>query len=217
MIQYWPAERAIYRGHESGIDGRRFNPGFGKPTRFAFFTYRKPRRFPFLKPKAANVAVLYGGNVVEVAIAETLFHDLPLTLGATLLHPTYCNYAYSRMTPTRKLKLAALHGNGLRRLGLRNDQICDTDAIEYPDTVKWAEALHSRLDLALDGLVWMSRQFNHEEAIVLFGDRVTQQDLELDDEERDIPFATGKGLGMLLIAAERARIRVQTPPAAYLS
>jgi hypothetical protein len=206
MIEFWPVGKVIYRGHKSGVDGRRFNPGYGKPTRFAFFIVN-----------GNNVPVFYGGNAIEVAIAETLFHDLPVHAGATLLHLSYCNYAYSKMTTNRKLKLAAFHSDGLRRLGLRNNQIIDTDAVEYPDTVLWAKALHSRGDLALDGLVWMSRQFNREQAIVLFGDRVAKNDLELDDEEKDIPFAKGKGLAELLMAAERACIRVQTPPDPYLS
>jgi hypothetical protein len=41
--------------------------------------------------------------------------------------------------------------------------------------------------------------------------------MELDDEEKDIPFAKGKGLAALIVAAEHARIRVQTPPNPYLS
>jgi len=206
LVEPWPVGKAMYRGHRSGTDGRRFNPGYGQPTRFAFF-----------QDNGTNVPVFYAGNTVDVAIAETLFHDLPLEHGAALLFFRFSDVAYSRMVPKRDLRLGVLHGDGLRRLGLRNHQLCDTDAVEYPDTVLWAAALHSRRDLALDGLVWMSRQFNREEAVVLFGDRVAIDDFELDLYEKDIPFEAGRGLGTLLIAAERAGVVVQTPPNPFLS
>jgi hypothetical protein len=198
----------MYRGHGLGTDPRRFNPGVGSPTRFAFF------------PDAttgATVPVFYAGNTVDVAIAERLFHDLPLGPGSALVVPRYRNVAYSKLAPRRNLRLAALYSDGLRRLGLQNHQICDTDAVEYPDTVRWAAALHSRTDLALDGIVWMSRQFNSEHAVVLFGDRVLSTDLDVDPDDNDIPFATGRGLGTLLIAADRARVHVQTPSTPYLT
>jgi hypothetical protein len=175
-------------------------------------------RFAFFQDRTGTtVPVLYAGATVAVAIAETLFHDLPVGMGATLLFVRYQRVAYSKMVLNRALRLAVLHSDGLRRLGLHNNQLCDTDAIEYLDTVLWAAALHSRLDLALDGLVWMSRQFNSEAAVVLFGDRVARDDLELDPEENDVSFDRGAGLGMLLIAGDRAGIRVQTPPNPFLS
>lgn len=203
----WPTGTVLYRGHESGPFGRRFNPHFGGPRRFSFFQDKTHK----------NVPVLYAGKTIDVAIAETLFHDLPIDVGATLLAVTYEKVSYSRIVSTRALRLAALHSGGLRRLGLENKQLIDTDAIEYEDTVKWAKALHSRDDLNLDGLTWMSRQFNSEVAVVLFGDRVSVGDLELDADEQDIPFSRGQGLGKLLIAADSAGIRVQPPATPFLS
>jgi hypothetical protein len=43
--------------------------------------------------------------------------------------------------------------------------------IDYPDTARWAEALHHQF-ADVDGLVWMSRQRDRDQALVLFGDRV---------------------------------------------
>jgi hypothetical protein len=201
VIEPWDIGTVLFRGHLCGPFGRRFNPEFGGPKRFSFFE----------DEHGHNVPVLYAGKTIEVATAETLFHDLPRKKGATLFTHDYNKVSYSKMTTTKELRLAALHSDGLRALELENKQLIDTDAIEYPDTVKWAKALHSRDDLALDGLTWMSRQFNSHQSVVLFGDRVTEADLELDPTEKDIPFQTGEGLRKLLIAAGRARIHVQTP------
>lgn len=201
VFETWDIGTVLFRGHDCGPYGRRFNPKYGGPKRFSFF-----------QDKAGdNVPVLYAGKTIEVAIAETLFHDLPRKKGATLFRHDYHDISYSKMTTTRELRLAALHSDGLRALELENKQLIDTDAIEYPDTVKWAKALHSRDDLALDGLTWMSRQFNSHQSVVLFGDRVTEDNLELDPTEQDIPFRTGDGLRKLLSAADRAKITVQTP------
>lgn len=208
LIETWAAGELMFRGHALGTDPRRFNPGFGSPTRFAFFAD---------SVTGSTVPVFYAGSTVKVAVAERLFHDLPLGPGSTLVFPQYCDVAYSKLAPRRPLRLGALHSDGLRRLGLRNHQICETDAVEYPDTARWAAALHSRMDISLDGLVWMSRQFNSEKAVVLFGDRVKLTDFDVDTQENDIPFAKGKGLGTLLIAADEAGILVQTPPAPFLT
>lgn len=208
-IETWDIGTTLFRGHDSGPHGRRFNPKYGGRKRFSFFP----------DEKGHNVPVLYAGRTIEVAIAETLFHDLPTVKGATLLadkEPKYTEYSYSKMFTTRELRLAALHSWGLRSLELKNHQIIDTDAREYPDTVKWAEALHSRADLALDGLTWMSRQFNREQSVVLFGDRVKEDDLELDPVEKDISFGHGDGLRRLLLAADRAKIRVQPPKGGFV-
>ncbi|MFF0492559.1 RES family NAD+ phosphorylase [Nocardia sp. NPDC004068] len=206
LIETWPQGREMYRGHTRGRSPREFNPGVGKPGRFSFFADTGGKTVP----------ILYAGNTVDVAIGERLFHDLPLGSGAVLVSKQYRTVAYSRLAPRRRLRLASLHGDGLRRLGLRNHQLIDTDAIDYPDTVQWAAALHARADLALDGLIWMSRQFNTGQAVVLFGDRVAASDLDVDPDVNDRSFYQGGGLGLLLDAAERAGIRVGTP-SRYLS
>src|SRR4051812_26087696 len=63
-IEQWPVGTVLYRGHEFGPYGRRFNPRFGGPRRFSFFQDKTGK----------NVPVLYAGKTIDVAIAETLFH-----------------------------------------------------------------------------------------------------------------------------------------------
>lgn len=54
--------------------------------------------------------------------------------------------------------------------------VTDTDADAYCDTVRWAEAAY---DAEFDGLVWMSRRCNTDQAYVFVGNRTEQADFEL--------------------------------------
>lgn len=144
----------FYRVHSSALTVTRFNPGFGAPTRFAFFG-------------SPAVPVLYAAESENAAIAESLLHNVPKT-GGVLLYPTYADQVMGRLVVTRPLRLAKLRGLGLRALGVKATDVTDTDASEYPVTVKWAEAAY---DAGFDGMSWTSRMCNDSRAVVLFGDR----------------------------------------------
>ena len=62
---------------------------------------------------------------------------------------------------TRRLRVAVLHGTGLRRLKVTAADLTSSPASSYGSTVRWAEAAHA---VGLDGLVWMSRQCNDAKA-----------------------------------------------------
>jgi len=162
------AGHELFRVHSLERDGDEFNPGFGKPTRFAFF------------PDVRNeiVPVLYSADTERAAISESLLHDTPLT-GGQLQPSGYKNHRMSRLLTSRDLNLVALLGTGLRRLGVRASEVTDTDASEYEMTVRWAEAAHAA---GFDGIAYMSRQCNSDQAYVFFGDRVTADDLEWDTD-----------------------------------
>lgn len=200
----WPAGLEIYRGHGAGRLGNVFNPGFGKPTRFAFFEDRT-------LASAGKVGVLYGGESSKVAISEYLFHDLPHGKGAVLPFAELVGKVSTRLVPARDLNLARLHDSGLRLLGIRNDQLIDTPASHYKRTVLWAQALHES-GAALDGLQWMSRQYNSQKAIVLFADRVSPAELIVDPAWSDLPYDSGLGLDEVFEAAAEAGILI-IPPA----
>lgn len=206
VFEIWPAGQPIIRVHQAGTDPRRFNPGYGSPTRFGFFA----------DSHGVTVPVWYGGESLDVAIAETLFHELPLGPGAVLTASVYLDRAHGTVAPRRPLQLVKLADNGLRALGLRAHQLTDTDAVDYSDTVKWAQALHSH-HTTVDGLVWMSRQFNSHRSMVLFGDRVKASDLDIDVLRPETVFSRGVGLGQLIISAASAEVLVEPPPGTYLS
>lgn len=69
----------------------------------------------------------------------------------------------------------------------------DTDASEYPRTVKWAEAAHAA---GFDGVVWTSRLCNDAGAVVLFGDRAGSAVVQ--DPSFGRYFASGPGLDWLI-------------------
>ena len=138
-----------------------FNPGFGEPTRFAFFG----------DPK---VSVLYAAETEEAAICETILHETPPGPG-TIMFDEIKDKVCAQITSTRDLKLAALMGDGLRKLGTEAEHVTGTAASEYGRTVLWAEAAHAA---GFDGLVWMSKRRNTDRAYILYGDKVSDVDLE---------------------------------------
>ena len=153
-IDTLPAGDLLYRVFTTTRDAAEFNPGVGTPTRFGFFG----------KPV---VPIMYAAETEEAAIAETLLHNVPAE-GGVLSYDRYSRKALVRITVTRDLRLAVLHGLGLRRLKVSADDVTSSPAFTYPTTVHWAEAAHA---IGLDGLVWMSRLCNDSKAYVFFGDR----------------------------------------------
>lgn len=141
----------------TAVEGRSattFNPGFGSPTRFAFFG-------------DPVIPVLYAAATQEAAVAETLLHDIPVD-GGILPYDTYARTVMARLEVAHPIRVGVLHGLGLRRLKVSAAELTASGAESYPETVKWAQAAH---DAQLDGLVWMSRLCNDAKVYVFFGDR----------------------------------------------
>ncbi len=148
------AGQELFRVHSSSRNTHQFKPGYGAPTRFAFFG-------------SPPVPVLYAAETTDAAIAESLLHDVPLQ-GGTLVPKLYRNKRMSRLLVQRELHLASFMGNGLRRLGLAAEQVTSTSAFHYDCTALWASAAYAA---GFDGIVYMSRQCNSDRAYVFFGNR----------------------------------------------
>ena len=73
--------------------------------------------------------------------------------------------------PQRDLQLVNLTTDGLHRLKVPKAELVASAPIDYLDTARWAQALHWQYP-AIDGLLWMSRQRDRDQALVLFGDRI---------------------------------------------
>lgn len=149
-----PAGDLLYRVVSAPRTATEFNPGKGAPTRFAFFG-------------TPVVPVMYAAETEVAAVAETLLHNIPAD-GGVVPYDRYSGKALVRLRVTRDLRLAVLHGLGLRRLKVVADDVTSSPASSYPATVRWAEAAHG---IGLDGLVWMARMCNDAHAYVFFGDR----------------------------------------------
>jgi hypothetical protein len=154
-----------------------------------------------------RVPVFYAAEGADAAISETVFHDLPVSAAERAVVPEsrLAAYGLAHVRARRDLTLIELHGHGLRRLDVRAENLTDTGPEEYPRTVQWARALHAAVPEA-DGLVWMSRQFNSERAVVLFGDRIDETDLEV--VVPGIPLRTGPGRAIVDRAANAAGVLI---------
>lgn len=150
--------------------------------------------------------MLYAADQVEGALSETVFHEIPVrgplkSIPLWRLKPL----GMSSLSPLRDLTLAQLYGLGLHRLGITREELIASNSAEYARTVLWARALHAhRPDL--DGLIWVSRQNDACCCLVLFGDRVREDDLRLF--RRPIPLTSEEGLAYVQKAAEAAGIAI---------
>lgn len=194
----WSAGQALIRVHPLRFGPAEFNPGHrgGVKGRFHFFRRAEDDTI---------VPVLYGAENRDAAIAEALFRDVSLT-GPTKVIPRHRlnGLALSTLRPARDLMLIELLGYGLRRLELLPEQLTSTGPEDYPRTMPWAKALHAAVPKA-HGLVWMSRLFNSARSVMLFGDRVSTDDLL---GEEPIALAFGPGLMLVEAAANAAGIVV---------
>lgn len=189
-----PEGHLLYRVHSSVRTVEDFNPGFGSPSRFAFFG-------------EPPVPVLYGADTEQASLAESLLHDVPAA-GGTLAYRQYADKVMGRLAVTRPLTLASLRGLGLRRLGVAARDVTDTDASEYPRTVLWARAAHAA---GFDGVAWTSRKCNDARAVVLFGDRCA--DAVRQDPSFGRLFQTGPGLDWLITTCLPLHVTVLPPGA----
>ncbi|GAA4119196.1 RES family NAD+ phosphorylase [Enteractinococcus coprophilus] len=161
-------QQLLYRvlNNDGGRRVTDFNPGYGAPTRFAFFT----------DDAGDIVPVLYAAYSAEAAISETLLRDIPAAGGA-LIPADYMRTVMAAFRTRRTLKLAKFMGTGLRALGTTHQALTSSDMHTYPKTVRWAQAAHRA---GYEGVAWMSNRCNDTVAVVLFGDRVESDALVAD-------------------------------------
>jgi hypothetical protein len=200
LFHAWPAGEPIVRVFNHDHLPNAFNPGKGGGVR---------GRFHFFEDSAgAVVPALYGSDQEDGAIAETVFHDVPVRGDhRVVLESRLAPLSIVTLFPARDLRLVELLGFGLQRLEVRAEELTSTEASEYVSTLRWAAAIHAAFG-DVDGLVWMSRQFNAARALVLFGDRVKSVELEIELVAPPIPLAFGPGRIRLDDAANRAGIAI---------
>jgi hypothetical protein len=192
LVTEWAAGRPIVRCHNARHGPAEFN------------RTASPGRFRPVRRRGRIVGTLYGSEDLAGAVSETVFHDLPVGAGPRFLRvEALAPVVASTLSARRLLRLASLHGHGLRRLGATRAQLIDSEADRYPWLAAWGQALHD-CPAAPDGLAWRSRHYDDSYALLLFGDRVRRRDLEV--VEPPLPLAVGRGLERLMELAERAGI-----------
>jgi hypothetical protein len=168
LIERWPAGKVIHVIHDTAYEPHSFNPGVDPrgqlrtPTRFAPIRNRNGRVVPYL----------YGGSTLDCAIFETVFHNVPFDAEDKFVDlDDFAQRGHGQVVPARDLHLVDLSSEGLHRLKVPKEELIASPARDYVDTARWAEAPHRQFK-AIDGLTWMSRQHDRDQALMLFGDRL---------------------------------------------
>lgn len=198
-VDVWPAGTEIVRVHSLARSPSAFNPDPGL-ARFR----------PVNNPTGALVATLFGGEAVEAAFAETVFHDLVPAARRSLSFARIEQRAVSWFQLTRDLRLGQLHGFGLLRAGVKASELTDTPPRTYRQTARWGQAIYEHPE-RVDGIAWMSRQFNSQRALMLWGDRVSEADIGFRSGST-LPLFMGAGLELVSDIALRAGlVRIDRP------
>lgn len=196
LVRTWPKGDPIIRCYKGTMGAHEFN------------VTNASRRFRPVTSNGAIVPTLYGADLVEGALSESVFHDVPVRgKGRRIQRKTLVQWIRSTLIPARDLQLVQLHGAGLSRLGVTHAELIESSARQYPRTAAWGQALYDAGDY--DGLVWRSRQFNDAYSLMLWGDRVDRfKDLKLDTTTPPLSLWVGPGFDELQQLANDLRITV---------
>jgi hypothetical protein len=197
LLETWTSGERLVRCHKSHFGATEFNPGVGLG-----------RFHPFADRGGHGVPTIYGASTLDGAFSETLFHNVPVRgPGKAIRRSSLTAMLVSVLVPLRDLTLVQLHGHGLRRLEVSRAELIESNSEHYPQTVRWAQALHAARE-RIDGLVWVSRQHDTAFALVLFGDRVRRADLDVI--EPPLPLYLGDGFDEVQRAAGEAGVTILT-------
>lgn len=197
LVELWT--RPVIRIHHSRFGANEFNPGRGPGGRFD----------PLLDRHGTVISTLYAAGTFNGAFAETIFRKVPVRGDRRLAAETLLPLQATILQATRALRLIDLRGFGLQRLGVTRRELIDSNPDAYPVTRAWAASLYQTVEDA-DGMIWVARQHDTSEAILLFGTRVERGDLELLALPRPLA-PDGRIEPDVLAAAEMAGIAIVLP------
>jgi hypothetical protein len=164
----------VYRIHSTSLRPAEFNPCRGQPSRFA----------PLRTAAGECIPSLYAAETRQAAAFESVFHDIkPAARFKTVPFSLLESRTVSEIVPRRGLHLVQLFAPDLKAWGIPRNRLIDTPKSTYRDTAAWAEAIHGA-HLAVDGLVWTSRQCDPDICLVLFGDRISASEFDIVESRR---------------------------------
>jgi len=197
LVETLPEATELYRIHAPRFGATQFNPwssAESQPTRFA----------PFPGPRGRPVPTLYAAPAFAVALAESLFHDLPRDSTEVVVPASRVDeLVVSRLQVRRELRLAMFRGTALRRMRVEWARLIGSPSDCYGQSRKWAEAAHRHAG-AFDGLIWNSRQYDGAPCLVLFGDRINARALRVLEDR--VPLSERRYLDAVLDECEKAGI-----------
>lgn len=155
----------IHRIHDQRFGAEQFNPGFGN-SRFAPFEIA-----------GDAVPTAYAATSLDCAVFETIFHDIdPTEPFKSVLWSQLEILVYSTLELTRDVDIAKLFSADLMKWGVERTQLIDTPRSTYPQTRAWSPAIHGDTS-GPHGMIWTSKKYDEDKALILFGDRVATSDL----------------------------------------
>ena len=161
-----PSGTILYRNHHRAYPGARFNPCLGAPTRFA----------PLTDAEGACIPTLYAATSFDGAAYETVFRGTPSPFTA-IPRQELDSRGVSRITPKKDLALVPLFTPELIALRIDPAQFFRPSAKAYPDCRSLARtAWHD--NPAAHGLIWTSVRDSSAMAMILFGDRLSEEDFD---------------------------------------
>jgi RES domain len=201
-IEVWPAGKQITRVYSIG-------PGRG-PTTFNP-TASSARFRPVYGASSAPVPTMYGGEAEDAAIFESVLHDLSARSRKSVPFSRVAARAICKVLPTRDLRLAAFHGYGLAKAKVKRTQLIDTPPRSYAQTAKWGQTVYDHPHEQVDGIVWMSRQFDSQKALMLWSHRVAENELAPVGGTTRL-LAAGEGFELVAAVSRRAGfVRIDRP------
>ena len=157
---------------------------------------------PLRVSDGAVVPTMYAGTTLAVALMETVLHDVPSPSAGFILplKPATETRRVAQLKFRENVHLADFTSLGLRKLGLRRQDVIDCDKRAYPSIRKLAEwAYANRPDL--QGIAWTSRQDDRAQAVVLFEPRLPPELLLAASSEQR--FDEGPHLATLVDLVDR--------------
>lgn len=153
-----------------------------------------------------TVPVLYAAESQVAAVCESILHEVAKKDGV-VFPKDYLDKVLAGIVPSRDLRLASFLGPGLRRLGIEARNLTATTSRHYDRTVRWAEAAHAT---GFEGVAYMSHRENSSRAYVFFGDKVSEDDLEIQPGVSRI-FASGADFDWLVDQCAVMNIDIEPP------
>ena len=201
LVHEHPAGAELVRVHSVKRGGDRFSTLGGTPD-------APSGRFSTFAP--AVVPLLYAAEDLEGAVSETVFHDVPFRGIKQVPRLRLGDRVATTLRTTRELRLVDLTSSGLRRIGVARTELIESGPRAYPRTSLWSGALHD-CPSAPDGLLWVSRQRDTSVCVVLFGDRVRPEDVEVVPGLVPAPLFAGDGYERVARMADDAGITLTEP------
>lgn len=173
------------------------------------------RRFSPVRTAGGNVPVLYAGQDLGCALAETVFHDLEddPAVPQEILRSDLLTLRAGTLRLRRDVVVGDLRDAALTSYGLARVQVTAAATVDYPVTRYWCQRVWDTG--RLDGIVWNSRRSRERLSYLLFlptgGQRGVRRRHDVEAAAPPVLLFDGPGLGAVMTAASARNVTVVIP------